>query len=64
LCPRSDLITMAEEYVATDTDACPAGEEPAGPETGAEKAERRRFEEARQEHRIIDGVRTGIDKDG
>lgn len=37
-------------------------EKPASPEIRAEKSERKRFEEARQEHRIIDGVRTKIDK--
>jgi hypothetical protein len=38
-----------------------AGEKPASPEIRAEKSERKRFEEARQEHRIVDGVRMKID---
>jgi hypothetical protein len=63
LCPGDNLGTMTEKDAVTATNASPAGEKPATPETEAEKAERRRFEEAREEHRIIDGVRTKIDKD-
>ena len=62
MCPGGNLETMAEKYVTTDTDTGPAGGKPARPEIRAEKVERKRFEKARQEHRIIDGVRTKIDK--
>jgi len=62
LCPDGNLEMMAEKYVTTDRDASLAGEKPDRPEIRAEKVERKRFEEARKEHRIIDGVRTKIDK--
>jgi len=42
--------------------ARPDGDRIVGPETAAEKAEEKIFEEAVREDRIVDGVRTRIDR--
>jgi hypothetical protein len=54
---------MTKKDAIRGTNAGTAGKKPVGPEIGAEKAERRRYEEARRQCRIISGVRTKIDAD-
>ena len=53
----SDPGTMVKEELTQDEDIGTAG-----PEIGAERAERKRFEEARRLRQIPDRVRTKIDK--
>ena len=53
---------MGKLGVQRNKDVKPVSHRPAGPEIAAEKAEEKRFEEARREDKIISGVRTKIDK--
>jgi hypothetical protein len=53
---------MVRKEVTRSTDAGTASERPARPEVRAEKAERKRFEDARRQCRIVSDVRTKIDK--
>ncbi|HEY3272724.1 MAG TPA: hypothetical protein VGJ92_03120 [Methanocella sp.] len=54
---------MVEKDYTPDTHATPESDLPSGPEIRAERSERKRFQEARKEHKIISGVRTQIDRD-
>jgi hypothetical protein len=53
---------MGKLGVQRNKDVKPVSHRHAGPEIAAEKAEEKRFEEARREDKIISGVRTKIDK--
>lgn len=62
-CPGGYAGTMVEKDYTPDTHATPESDLPSGPEIRAERSERKRFQEARKEHKIISGVRTQIDRD-
>lgn len=53
---------MSKLGVERNKDVKPISHRPAGPEIRAEKAQDERFEQARQEDRIIAGYRSKIDQ--
>lgn len=62
LCLCVDSLLMGKLGVQRNKNVKPVSHRHAGPEIAAEKAEEKRFEQARREDKIISDVRTKIDK--
>jgi hypothetical protein len=60
---QADFLLMAKLGVERNRDVKPISDRIVGPEIRVEKAEEKIFEEARDEDKVISGVRTKIDKE-